>query len=232
MGARWGYSPKFEQFIPLADFPADRYLIIAKQAIANLGWKLSHISESGIIAYTGISLQSYSEEVSIRIKFNFAIFKSECVGIQLLFNDYGKNEENAEKFFHEFEYVEFHLKDNWEQQLLDFEHVKTYADDAYFEKSPLAAKYKIKNVLYLFFPRKGYVVTPILVNLNILMFIFTSLAIRIFLMKHHQEGLSYADGPATAEQVFAGLGAGTRTLVENGQWWRVITCQFFHFSIS
>lgn len=61
MSISWGYSPKVEKYIPLGDFPMDRYLIIARQAIENLGWNLSHISERGIIAYTPISFQSYSE---------------------------------------------------------------------------------------------------------------------------------------------------------------------------
>ena len=50
----WGYSPKIEKYIPLAEFPADKYLIVAEQAIENLGWSLSHVSESGLIAYTPI----------------------------------------------------------------------------------------------------------------------------------------------------------------------------------
>ena len=71
MSISWGYSPKTEKFIPLGNFPADKYLIVAQQAIENLGWKLSHISETGLIAYTPISFQSYSEEIAIRIQNNF-----------------------------------------------------------------------------------------------------------------------------------------------------------------
>ena len=149
MSISWGYSPKIEKYIPLADFPADKYLIVAKQAIENLGWSLSHVSESGLIAYTPISFQSYSEEISIRIHGNFAVVKSECVGIQMFFNDYGKNDLNLEKFFHEFEYVEFHLKDVWEESLSKFHQLIATQDDHYFEKAPLATKNKIKNVFFL-----------------------------------------------------------------------------------
>ena len=84
MSMSWGYSPKIEKYIPLGDFQIDRYLLVAKQAAENLGWKVSHISEKGLIAYTPISLQSYSEEVAIRFANNFAIVKSECIGIQML----------------------------------------------------------------------------------------------------------------------------------------------------
>lgn len=235
MSISWGYSPKIEKYIPLADFPADKYLIIAQQAIENLGWNLSHISESGLIAYTSISFQSYSEEISIRIQGNFAIVKSECVGIQMFFNDYGKNNLNFEKFFHEFEYVEFHLKDVWEESLLKFHSLIKSQDDSYFEKAPLATKNKIKNVLYLFFPQKGYTVTPILVILNVLYFIsiivISVLYFRYIIMSNggNFEKISFAE---QAKSFSLNLGVNHRNTVLNGGYWRLITHQFIHGSIS
>jgi rhomboid protease GluP len=222
-----GYSPKVEKFIPLGDFPLDKYLIIARQAIENLGWNLSHISERGIIAYTPISLQSYSEEISIRIENNFAIFKSECVGIQMLFTDYGKNSVNMEKFFHEFEYVEFHLKDVWEESLAKFHDFVETQDADYFEKAPLTAKNKIKNVFYLLLPQKNYTVTPILILINVACFVVSTIFIALFvkyLMRNNQ-------GAESFESIGYYLGANSREHVLNGQFWRLITYQFVHGSI-
>ncbi|WP_316746973.1 rhomboid family intramembrane serine protease [Pedobacter gandavensis] len=232
MGLCWGYSPKVEKYIPLGDYPADQYLIIAQQVVENLGWKLSHVSESGLIAYTGLSFQSYSEEISIRIKLNFAIFKSECVGVQMLFTDYGKNEENLQKFFDEFEYVQFQLKDIWEERLAQFHaHIATQ-DDQYFEKAPLAIKNKIKNVLYLFVPRKGYVVTPILLILNILYY-FLMLGL---LLSHYEQGraagLERYELKGVAKDVLMNLGANSRDQVLAGQVWRLISYQFIHLTFS
>ena len=227
MSISWGYSPKIEKYIPLGDFPTDKYLVIAKQAIENLGWKLSHISASGIIAYTPLSFQSYSEEISVRITDNFALVKSECIGIQMFFNDYGKNDANLEKFFHEFEYVEYHLKDIWEEILNSFHEFVATQDDDYFEKAPLTVKNKIKNVLYLFYPRKGYFVTPILIILNIIaygMFAFGSVFIYRMLYK---SGASYE----LIEKVPSYFGANSRELVLKGQVWRLITHQFLHGSL-
>ncbi|SDH13993.1 rhomboid protease GluP [Pedobacter terrae] len=230
----WGYSPKIEKYIPLAEFPADKYLIVAKQAIENLGWALSHVSETGLIAYTPISFQSYSEEISIRIHGNFAVVKSECVGIQMLFNDYGKNELNLEKFFHEFEYVEFHLKDVWEENLFKFRRLIETQDDHYFEKAPLATKNKIKNVLFLFFPQKGYTATPILVLLNTLYFIAIIILSIVFIAY-----LSSKTGNASQEDYLSEIklfslnfGVNQRNLVLGGQYWRLITYQFIHGSVS
>jgi len=227
MQISWGYSPKIEKFIPLGDFPMDRYLVIARQAIENLGWNLSHISERGIIAYSPISLQSYSEEISIRIENNFAIVKSECVGIQMLFTDYGKNARNLEKFFHEFDYVEFHLKDAWEDSLAKFHDFAATQDPDYFEKAPLTAKNKIKNIFYLFLPQRNYLVTPVLILTNCAYYVVCTL-ITVLFVKY----LLLTKQPLySVEKIGYYVGANSREFVISGQFWRLITYQFVHISI-
>ncbi|KIA95475.1 hypothetical protein OC25_06465 [Pedobacter kyungheensis] len=228
MAISWGYSPKIEKYIPLADFPADKYLIIARKVIENLGWKLSHISKTGIIAYTPISFQSYTEEISIRIHGNFAVVKSECVGIQMLFNDYGKNDLNLEKFFNEFEYVQFHLQDIWEDSLTAFHALIATQDDTYFEKAPLTAKDKIKNILYLFLPQKGYLVTPILIILNIIYYGITLLFITLIFRLRSEDAII----TAVITNGYLNLGANSRELVLEGQLWHLFTHQFIHLNIS
>lgn len=233
MSISWGYSPKVEQFIPLADFPADKYLIIARQAIENLGWNLSHISETGVIAYTPISFQSYSEEISIRINGNFAIVKSECVGIQMWFNDYGKNSQNLERFFHEFEYVQFHLKDAWEESLSKFHEFAETQDAEYFEKAPLATKNKIKNILYVFLPQVGYFVTPILVFINIIYWFFKKIVTVIYSAILYQKALKTNSGEDFIDKMdslLLNFGVNNRYLVLDGQYWRLISHQFVHNS--
>lgn len=226
MAISWGYSPKTEKYIPLGDFPVDKYLIIAKQAIENLGWNLSHISESGLIAYTPISFQSYSEEIAIRIQTNFVIAKSECVGIQLLFNDYGKNDANLEKFFHEFEYVEYHLKDVWDESLAKYHEFIATQDDNYFEKAPLTVKNKIKNVFYLFIPRKGYVATPIFIYITIVYY-FTYFLINSFAKQQEAyHGTQMFSG--IIRDFWALIFSNNRSLVLQGQYWRLFTYQFIH----
>jgi rhomboid protease GluP len=226
MSISWGYSPKMEKYIPLGDFPIDKYLIIARQAIENLGWNLSHISETGIIAYTPISFQSYSEEVSIRIVNNFAIVKSECIGIQMWFNDYGKNADNLEKFFHELEYVEFHLKDIWEESIVKFHDFVETQDKEYFEKAPLTAKNKIKNILYLFYPQKGYLVTPILIVANVLYYIFITVFSFLYAIYFERYNV-----PDIFKDFGKYIGASSKDLVMGGDFWRLITYQFVHWGI-
>ncbi len=230
MSWSWGYSPKIEKRIPLDGFPPDKYLAIALHAIQSLGWNLSHLSESGIIAYTSFSWQSYGEEVSIRVISGYVLVKSECIGIQLLFNDYGKNEENLDKFFNEFEYREFHLKDSLGEELVLYNARAALQDDAYFERAPLAAKEKINSLFQLFTSRKGYFVTPILVQLNILYYILTTAFLSFSSFSRHAAKVTY-DFSVAWNSIYHHLGVNNRHLTLSGDYWRLITSQFVHFSV-
>ena len=227
---QWGYSPKLERYIPLADFSPDKYLVTCLQAFENLGWNISHVSGNTIFAYTPLSWQSYSEEVSVQISAGFAIVKSECVGIQLLFTDYGKNEKNLEDFFHEFDYVEYHLKDIWDERLAEFKLLCANTTGDYYDHSPLAVKNKIKNVLYLFVPRKGYYVTPLLIVLNILLFAGSVIILAAFI--HNLKTLNSTGLYQLSNQFYLTIGANNRNLTLSGQYWRLVSHMFVHFSFS
>jgi rhomboid protease GluP len=220
MRISWGYSPKIKKNIPLGDLPIDRYLIIAQQAIANLGWSLSRISARGIIAYTPISLQSYSEEIAIKIENNSIVFTSECVGIQMLFNDYGKNAQNLERFVNEFGYAKAQL----EGSLDELKDINFVEELDFFEKTPLSAKHKIKNVFYLLIPQEKYVATPMLIFLNVAYFatylVFTGLFYQYLVSANY----------LIAERLGYYLGANSREYVLDGQYWRLVTHQFAHWS--
>lgn len=97
----WGISPRKIAVIPLNEYNADHYLTLIYHAFINLGWHIGYFNRDGIIAYTNISWASYAEEVSVRIVNNQAIIKSECIGYQFLFTDYGKNEQNLELLYGE-----------------------------------------------------------------------------------------------------------------------------------
>jgi len=119
----FGISPRKVITIPLGDYSADYYLTLLYHAFKNLSWRIGYFDRDGIIGYTPISLESYAEEVSARIVGNNVMIKSECVGYQFFFTDYGKNKKNLELLLNgEIEYVEYHLQENLHettQQLID-----------------------------------------------------------------------------------------------------------------
>ncbi|MDM1362642.1 rhomboid family intramembrane serine protease [Myroides marinus] len=70
------------------------------------------------------------------------------------------------------------------------------------------------ELLYLFVPQKGFFVTPIILNLNIILFIYMLFA--------------YGEAVSIRSQDLLDIGANYRPLVLEGQWWRLLTNIFLH----
>lgn len=229
----WGLSPRKTAIIPLNDYNTNHYLTLVYQAFVNLGWHIGYFNHDGIIAYTNISWPSYAEEVSVHIIDNQAFIKSECVGYQGLFTDYGKNDKNLELLYGEIAYAEYHLKETLHettQHLID-----EIPDNQFisFDNPPLGYKEKLRGFLSHFIPKPGYTVTPVLVLLNIGIFIITmGILIGMFatmMMQNKQTGR-----PITTinfEDVYLSLGFNGRNQVLHGQLWRLVTGIFLHFSV-
>lgn len=225
----WGISPRKTIIIPLGEYNTEHYLTLLYHAFENLGWRIGYFDRDGIIGYTSISWQSYSEEVSVRIKNNQAIIKSECVGFQLFFTDYGKNEKNVELLLGEIEYVEFHLQHTLvetTQQLMDSVPENQFINP---NNPPMGAKEKLLHFWDAFTPIKGYQVTPILVIINSALFVITKfvlIVVTIILMLKYKNG----DAFHSIQDIYLKLGFSARAEVLNGEVWRLITNTFLHFS--
>ena len=239
----WGISPRKVVVIPLGDYNADHYLTLIYHAFNNLGWHISYFDRDGIIAYTDISWASYAEEVSVRIINNEAIIKSECVGYQFFFTDYGKNEKNLELLIDgEIAYVEYHLMDNLQettQELMD-----SVPENQFISLSdpPMGYKENLRTFFSAFVPKKKYFITPLLVLANIALFIVTRLVMTIMLIilasssalfrstyRHHEPPTPQIIN--AIENIYLSLGFSSRTQVLHGQVWRLVTSTFLHFSV-
>ncbi|MGF1924614.1 MAG: rhomboid family intramembrane serine protease [Bacteroidia bacterium] len=220
MNISWGYSPKIEEYIPLGDLTIESYLSISEQIMVNLGWKLSHISNHELIAYTPMSLQSYGEEITCRFDGDFAIFRSECIGLQMLFNDYGKNAQNLTLFIREFSYAKVQVN----EASAPSDGFIAKQDTVKLGESPLAAKANIKNVFSLLKPKENYLGTSILIYLNVFYFLVYGLFMALF--------YRYLVSTKLLDPQNLGyyVGANSRENVLNGEYWRLISHQFAHLS--
>ncbi|MET3981349.1 rhomboid protease GluP [Mucilaginibacter sp. UYP25] len=229
----WGLSPRKTNTVPLDDYNTRHYLTLVYHAFINLGWRIGYFNHDGIIAYTNISWSSYAEEVSVHIIDNQAVIKSECVGYQALFTDYGKNEKNVELLFGEITYAEYHLQNNLEettQQLID-----NIPDNQFisFDNPPLGYKEKLRGFLSYFNPNRGYSVTPILVLANIGIYIISTavlIGMYVALNIQHKQGAPAA-AEINLEEIYLSIGFSGRNQVLHGQLWRLVTSTFLHFSV-
>lgn len=224
----WGISPRKIAIIPLGDYNAVHYLTILYHAFGNLGWRISYFDHDGIIAYTKISWASYAEEVSVRIMNNEAVIKSECVGYQFFFTDYGKNEQNIDRLLAEISYMDFHLQHNIEesaQQLMDAIPESQFIS---LDDPPMGYKEQLHSFLSAFTPCPEYFVTPLIVLVNIMVYLASVVAIIamavIFSFKHSNEVVNM-------QSIYLTVGFSSRTQVLNGEVWRLLTSSFLHFSL-
>lgn len=212
----FGVSPKFEKEFELEELNQQEFLVIAIEAAKELSWNVGNITPNGFIAYNGFSMRSYGEEIKIDINGTTVKLKSECTSSQLF--DYGKNRGNVEDLIT----VCKRIKNNFTKEELQSKYATlqkefTKDEDSLLSQGALETKSQKSNFFSLFVPSEGYYVTPILVNLNILIFILmVATGTNAFL-------------PANEDLVAWGANFRPVTL-ENG-WWRLLTCCFLHIGI-
>ena len=229
MAWAWGISPKKIETIPLGEYNSDYYLTLAYHAMVSRGWHVGYFDHDGIIAYTNISWPSYSEEVSARVKDNSVVIKSECVGYQGIFTDYGKNQQNLDRLLDEIIYIEFHLKETLEestQELIDSIPEKQFLS---LDDPPMAGKEQLRGFFSPIIPQKKYFVTPILVILNTLVYLATALSFGILPAVLSERQFHLSPGETVRDKLYLLFGYNHRTEVLNGQVWRLVTSIFQHF---
>ncbi|MDX5419266.1 MAG: rhomboid family intramembrane serine protease, partial [Hymenobacteraceae bacterium] len=100
-----------------------------------------------------------------------------------------------------------------QEHTLQQQHINTEPE----KPAPTSFSDKLKNFWTLFVPRPYYFVTPILINLNILIFVVLTLA-----------GM-HVLSPEGQDLIEVGANFGPYTLT--GEWWRLFTSMFLHIGI-
>ena len=229
----WGISPKVKVQVSLGDFATNKYLAIVFQALNNLGWKVSYADDHGLIAYTPISWESYSEQITVVIKNGTAHIKSECVGYQGFLFDYGKNEKNIELLITEIEYAGFHFKADEAGNIEKFRSNFYQHPGINLEYTPLGAKDRLTNLLTIFVPKKNYQIVPWLIIINCFIFLIQRVLLAAFIVVYQKKynGIqSYSDYYVRfSNTLFGGI---ERNMVLNGDYWRLLAACFSHVSFS
>lgn len=87
-----------------------------------------------------------------------------------------------------------------------------------FKKGQKKTDYSLHEALNLIVPRENYFVTPLLININLFVFIIMVFA-------------GYGVMSFKADDLLK-LGANYEPYVKDGEWWRLITCMFLHGNIG
>jgi len=211
----FGLSPKYAEDFPLDSLTNEQFLVIAIEAAKKLGWHIGHTSETGFSAFTSFSMSSWSEEITVKIENGNAALKSECTGNQMA--DWGKNEENIEELVAAINELKATLTP--EELIQKYEELKSnmVSEKDDLASQPPTTKGKLTGVLAIFKPTEGYFITPILIDLNIVIFVLMVISGADFFLPDNESLIKW--------------GANFRPVTLEGEWWRLITNCFLHIGI-
>lgn len=210
-----GFTPKYTEEIPLNAGEAQSALVRSVEAVHQLGWKVLQLSASGVIAYTNKGTFSWNAELRVTIEAEQVQIESASTGSEMI--DWGRNKKTVDQFLAA--YNEFGTLSpeelSFKYELLKADFVAPEED--VLKLPPATTAESIKEFFYVFRPVKGYTVTPVLMYLNILVFIVMAIAgVNIF-------------EPGT--ESLLSWGANFRPLTLGGQPWRLLTNCFLHIGI-
>ena len=208
-------KPSYNDKLHLPGLSKTEILILALEASQKLEWNIEEVTPEGARFEVPFNMYSHGEEITFTIEpgnDGEVAVRSQSSSVQ--FVDYGKNRKNIQKLRETMEEIKTSLTpEELAQKAKDFEEEcdrpLTEEEKAYLEEE------KKRNSFWSFFiPRKGFMATPILIDLNLLVFI-VMIASGVGIMS-----------PSTLSLLKWGADFGPLTLT--GDWWRAVTCNFIH----
>lgn len=210
-------TPKYSQIVTFDGLTKDQFLSITLKATEKLGWNLVKTNEAQYVCY------SKAENYSTNIEFLILPDSDSC---EFYYNNsYKPIREWAKAKNNVLRLIEnvAELKNLYFQQentvTLD-ESSQTNSNE--FKQQDLSEiKFsltdKIKNFFSIFIPTREYYITPIIVNINLLIFIMMVLS-----------GVSFInpDGESLLK-----WGGNFRAVTLNGEYWRLLTSCFVHIGV-
>jgi Uncharacterized membrane protein (homolog of Drosophila rhomboid) len=212
----FGFPPKFVEKFSLGEFSQEQFLVVALDTVRALQWDIGAIEQSSFVAYTGFSLSSFGEAVKVSVGETQVEIISSCTTLQLF--DYGKNRKNVQRFLHLFSELKTSLSSDYIAVRVDEIHRDINVVDAANGRQKTAARWERSGgFLSVFIPSKDLFVTPIIIDLNIAVFILMVIS-----------GVNFF-APSIDDMVY--WGANLRSMTLNGQSWRLFTNCFLHFGV-
>ena len=168
------------------------------------------------MAFTNNTFVSAGENFRIIIRTEYADLISEST--ESLVDDLGKNRANTKIFIQHVEELQKSLTTDAITELYESMKPDFVALDESEQQVPtLNFGDKLSAFLFIFKPTDGYFITPILVNLNILIFVLMVLTGVNALLPDSDSLILW--------------GANIRPLTTGGEWWRLLTSCFLHIGL-
>jgi rhomboid protease GluP len=209
-----GFAARDTQDLPFDGSSSQELLAIAVEAAAKLEWSIQHLNDDGFRAFTTISENNEREEINLRIGEVQASIVSESIGEQLI--DESRNQENTNDFLTV--YAEIKRSSSPEYLLQKIEELKLrIISQPQDENSGTEPQQEEKSFLDYFKPTKGYFISPILLFVNVGLFVLmVAFGGNAFLPEN---------------ETLLNWGANWKPATLDGEWWRLLTCCFLHIGV-
>lgn len=211
-----GFIPKYTEVFTIESLSREQTLALATKTAEKLGWKLSYLSLGGLKANTDHGVFKWNAEITVKLADGSFTVRSESSGNDMI--DFGKNKKNVLAYKHQFD--ELKSKYSHEELMHEFyllENALVPKTEDELSMPERSKAQQIKDFFSLFWPRRAFFSTPLIIDLNILVFVLMALS---------GAGIFSPDGE---ELVKWGGNFGPRTL--HGEAWRLLSCCFVHIGV-
>lgn len=205
----FGFPPKFQSTQSLNNLKPTHWLVIAKKACENLGWNIHEINTDGFNAFHSSHFNGTGEAIKFRIQGEIVTITSNSTGGQLL--DLGRNKRRIQEFVKSFETSQAQFT---EDELIDLSNQLIQQIEQLPEEDRNLSEIVAPSLFKL---SKGYEVTPIIILINVLLFVGMILSGANIMIPDNEHLINW--------------GANFAPLTLDGQWWRLITNIFEHIGI-
>jgi rhomboid protease GluP len=204
---------------PLENIELKDYLAYACKASEELGWTVSYISETGIAAESPMSLKknTWGETITITHSNGFITIKSVSKGNTLI--DFGRNRKNIAALTARIDVLRSAgtpPPDQWREVV---EENQQLGDNDLLNPESAAAK-ESKQWWKIFIPSREFLITPLLIDINILLFLLMVIT-----------SGSFGTLLSPEIDVLLKWGATYKPAIIEGEWWRLFTAMFGHIGI-
>jgi rhomboid protease GluP len=211
-----GFTPKHIEVFPLNGLTQEQFLVLSNETASKMKWKVGYISNNGLIAYTDNGMFSFNAEIKIKIENGIANIQSASIGNEMM--DWGKNKKNVINFISSLEALILTLtKEELDTKYQELNEQLISQEDDILKLPPATTTEQIKDFFSIFKPTRGFFITPVLLDLNILIFILMALSGVNILLPDNESLLIW--------------GANFRPMTLEGEWWRLISNCFLHIGI-
>jgi rhomboid protease GluP len=213
-----GLIPHYSVVFPMEGFANAEFLVLIKEVSRKLDWDIQQSDLKGLVAYTRFRRRSINEKIQLTVEESLVTLKSESLGGQ--FFDMGRNKRNIEEFITCYDDLRSSITaEELRIKAAEISETQTPGIETGITENnnSVDAGEKTTGILSIFIPVKGYYVTPLLIDINIFIFLIMAISGVNILLPDSESLLQW--------------GANFRPMTLAGQPWRLLTNCFLHIGI-